>query len=79
MTDKILFKKDNLYEIESENYSSSLVYIYHQNRLITAISTQEKTICGFIEIPDLIGVDFFKSKIEKYEDEKKLQFYIQEK
>ena len=32
-----------------------------------------------MEIPDLIEVDFFKSKIESYQDEKKLQRYIQDK
>lgn len=47
--------------------------------MITALSTPKRTICGFIEIPDLIGVDFFKSKVEKYEDKKKLESYIEDK
>lgn len=55
------------------------VYIYHENRFITAVSTREKNICGYIEIPKLIETDIFKTKLAKIQDHRKLLHYIESK
>jgi hypothetical protein len=46
-----VFSKICLYRILKPLYATNFVYIYHQNRLIYTISSREKLICGYIEIP----------------------------
>jgi hypothetical protein len=57
------FKQFGFYRVLSPKYPIREVLVYHENRLITGFDTRQANICGYVVVPDAVGIDLCKTKL----------------